>query len=290
MDKMENGKRRNRPPVFNVVMRKRKPVLVLAAVLLACCAAAIFAARAYNPPAPNRPNSSIPPQGIRSRSRLESRLGINPQADRMRRRLGQRFIAAGREIATLTGTLTMGGQTQTVTIIRRQDDDSERVSVSLGGGPTISWSGAEGARSAGQAAAGEERKLIERITLDSPDQFILAQLRSASYYTVAERVMPQEAAGSESYSGPLWDIVRVGEPNASSGVAAESPYRLYYINSSTGLIEKILSNERGRTVTAEILEWTQINGERLPARIAWKVDNQAVMELNLSNVSHGPRQ
>lgn len=182
-----------------------------------------------------------PQAGPATRSRLHSRLGVQPDANRMRRRLGQRFLRRGREMIVQTGALTVAGQSQPVTIARAQDDDDgEQVSIAIGGGPaSLTWTAKDGARSNNAPAAANERKLIERIALDSPDQFVLAQVRGASYYTLAQGAMPEEVA-SDDYTGPVWDVIRVAEAFGSSAAKPESLYRLYYINSTTGLIEKVL--------------------------------------------------
>lgn len=102
------------------------------------------------------------------------------------------------------------------------------------------------------------------MTSTCPKRFVLAQLRGASYYTEARNVRPEEAGGSDSYTGPVWDLVRVGEPKRGAQAKPQSPWRLYYINTSTGLIDKIVSEEQGETITAEISGWTNQNGELAP--------------------------
>jgi hypothetical protein len=131
----------------------------------------------------------------------------------------------------------------------------------------LSWTGAEGALASGRDAAGGERSLVERVVLDSPDQFVLAQLRGASYFIVAYSAMPSESAGDDNYDGPVWDIVRVGEPETKTKKGPESPSRLYHINSSTGLIDRIISQEQADTIVAEISNWVIRDGELAPARV-----------------------
>src|SRR5258708_487475 len=97
--------------------------------------------------------------------------------------------------------------------------------------------------SSGKSAAGTERSLIERLALDSPDQFVLAQLRGASYYTVARDVMPTSAGGSDDYNGPLWDVIRLGEPQTSKS-APLSHWRIFHINSASSLIDRSISDEQ----------------------------------------------
>lgn len=227
----------------------------------------------------------------RSRSRLHGRLSLQPEADKQRRRLGQRFFAPGREVSVLVGALTIGSERYTARITRIQDDDDERLTIALnGGGPTLTWSGLNGALSDGNAATGSLRALIERLALDSPDQFILAQLRGAAYYTVARDARPAEAGDADNYAGPRWDLVRVAEPINLSQNRPQSLWRLYFINSSTGLIDKVVSQEQGNTVTVDISGWVTQAGETIPTRVVWKRNNQAIMDLTITNVSHNPKQ
>jgi hypothetical protein len=156
----------------------------LIAIAVLSCAVLVVAVRAYSRGTPNvaTPAKHSTPALLQvtttpQRGRLQSQLSLQPEADRFRRRLGQRFIAPGRERATLVGTLTIGAQQYQVRIFRTQGDDGEQVEISLNGAPaSLTWNKNDGAKSAGSTAAGIERSLIERLALDSPDQFILAQV------------------------------------------------------------------------------------------------------------------
>lgn len=272
------------------------PLLVV--TLLVCCAALAFAVSAYNwrtveSSLSARTAAPLPP--VQSSSGLQGRanakLSFQPQADRFRRRIGQRFLKLGREETLITGTLTIGNNNHTVSISRQRNDGGESLSIALDGQPTsLIWNREEGAKSASLPATGEIRAMIERIALDSPDQFILAQLRGASYRTVAQRVVPQGAGEIEDYEGPAWDVVRVGEPDSTGEAKPQSAWRLYYLNSDTGLIERIMSEENGDIVTAEIAGWTEQGGELFPTQIVWLVGGQKVMELVFNNVSFFARQ
>jgi hypothetical protein len=224
-------------------------------------------------------------------SRLHSRLSLQPEADRQRRRLGKRFLAPGREQAMLVGQLTLGATRYTARITRTQDEEGESLAISLNGGPeALTWNGKDGARSAGSPVTGEQRALIERIAFDSPDQFIQAQLRGAAYFTVARNARPAEAGGADNYTGPVWDLVRIAEPEHFSQNKPQSLWRLYFINSATGLIEKVVSQEQGETLTAEVSGWTNQGGEAVPTHITWTRDKQVIMELTFTNIAHGPKQ
>jgi hypothetical protein len=169
--------------------------------------------------------------------------------------------------------------------MRKQTDDGEQVEIALPGSRgALTWDAAHGALSAGERAA-SERDLIERLVLDSPDQFVLAQLRGASYYTVARNVRP-DAAADEGYTGPLWNIVRVDEPARDEQKRAGSLWRLYYINTITGLIDKIVSEIGGERVEAALSAWTEVNGEKIPSEVTWSNHGQTLMQFRLTNFSH----
>jgi hypothetical protein len=209
----------------------------------------------------------------------------------MRRRLGQRFLGPGREATVTDGALTIGGSHLPIRIIRTQADEvGEQVQIAVGGGAaSLSWNSAEGAKTNGGAPSAIERKLIERIVLDSPDQFILAQVRGANYYTIAHSVMPAEAGDSESYTGPIWDLVRISEPQKVTGTKPESLWRIFYINSSTGLIDRVIYQDEGEEIRVEFSGWTSRGGELAPALMRWVRGGAVVMELSLSNVTYGSR-
>lgn len=268
----------------------------LVVVLVTCSVALGIAVRAYTRTAihPTSISKSTPlpaPQAGKAQpSRLQAKLALQPEADRFRRRLGERFTKPGRESATLVGTLSVGAQQYQVRIVRTQKDDGEALEVALGGGPaSLTWNANEGAKSGASLANGVERPLIERLALDSPDQFIQAQLRMASYYTIARNVMPAEAHGGDDYTGPVWDVVRVIEPKGEGGGLPLSPVRHYFLNSSTGLLEKVVSDEQGQTIVAELSGWTNQGGELLPTHIVWRRDNQVIMELTVNGFLTGPR-
>jgi hypothetical protein len=194
-------------------------------------------------------------------------------------------------MAVLIGTLTSGPDQSAIQIVRAQTDEGERVDIVIGlGTSNMVWTPRDGAVVDGQRASGATRAIIERLALDSPDEFLLAQLRGASYYTVARNVMPKSAARSDDYGGPTWDVVRVGEPEAAGPESTLSRARAFHINTSTGLIDRCFSQEQGETIVAEFSTWTDQLGERVPTQINWKKSGQMIMQLTVVSVTHGPKQ
>jgi hypothetical protein len=181
-------------------------------------------------------------------------------------------------------TLSTGGVEQNVSISRRQTSTGEDVAIELADGAgTLAWNDVDGAKANGASPSESQQTLIERVVLDNPDQFVLAQLRGANYYTVARSVRA-DTGGTDNYTGPLWDIVRVDEPQNGRALQLLSSSRLYYINVQTGLVDKAVSELRGETIEAQILEWSDQAGEKFPSHIVWKRGNETVQELRLTSV------
>ena len=277
-------------------MRNRMLISVCVVLLLSGSLIIGYAVRASNRHSPGaagqfRTLSGTP--GVQSnpqpRNELLSKLAGNPEPDSLRRRLGRRFLFPGKEVSIISGTLTVGAESHPVSISRSQQADGESTAVAFNGGSSsLSWNSQNGAMSGASQATTSDRSLVERLTLDSPDQFILAQLRGASYYAVAQNVVP--AGAGDNYTGPVWDVVRVGEPGQGGTAIPKSPWRMYYVNSATGLIDRVISREDGLPVMAEFSNWTEYGGEISPGRIVWTRDGQVVMELVVSNIGFSSTQ
>lgn len=278
--------------------RKDKQIgwLVVALAVLAITAVALVQARtrAISKPAVTSElrietsNSTAQSTQARTKSSGPRNLSLQPEAFNMGRRLGQRFSSSKREKSVLIGTLTIGSERRIVQTTRTQTDDGEQVEITIAGSQgSLTWDRGQGALSSSGRATGSDRELIERLVLDSPDQFVLAQLRGASYYTVVRNVRPDDA--NDGYAGPLWNIVRVGDPQTDNEKQPESRWRLYYINTTTGLIDRIVSEVQGQQITAE-LKWTEAGGETLPAQIVWTRQRRTIMQYNLSNFSHAEHE
>src|SRR5262249_23229776 len=89
----------------------------------------------------------------------------------------------------------------------------------------------------------------------------------------------------DDYSGPLFTVVRVDGPQSVEASRSKNSWRLYYINSQTGLIDRIVSQLGNQDVEAEISAWSEVSGEKLPSRITWSISGRTVMSYQLSSVS-----
>jgi hypothetical protein len=222
-------------------------------------------------------------QGRNNRKPQARNLSFQREAVKLARAVGKRFDSNKRSTSVLVGTLRIGSEQKQVQTKREQTDEGEKVEFKLsGGGGTLNWNPDQGALSAGSRAGGSDRDLIERLVLDSPDEFVLAQLRGASYTTVATHV---RLSADGPTNGKLWNVVRVDDPQTDEAKRALSPWRLFYINVLSGLIDRIESDFHGQQLTAEFI-WTEVNGEKVPAKITWTSQGQLLMEYQLQHFGH----
>lgn len=244
--------------------------------ILACATCVIVISRAST-------NSLDVEQATQARTPQRRRnLALQPETAAVNRRLGNRFRSS-RTQSVLSGTITIAGNAQPATIIRRQTENGETVEVVMPG-RRLSWNDVEGTKAVHGVPAETERLLVERLVFDSPDQFVLAQLRGASYQTIFRNLRPTDAG--DNYDGPIWTVVRIGEPQAAAAFNSESRWRLYYINTDTGLIDRVESEVNGQKIEAAILKWSEQNGEQLPSHIRWTANGQTLMEYHLTAFSH----
>jgi hypothetical protein len=79
--------------------------------------------------------------------------------------------------------------------------------------------------------------------------------------------------------------VRVDDPERDIEKLPRSPWRLYYTNTTTGLIDRIVSEVQGRRITAEISSWSESNGERVPTQVTWKGEGRIIMQYSATSFS-----
>ena len=210
-----------------------------------------------------------------------SRISLQPQAIKLAKRLGQRFVGAQSGRSLLRGTVASGTESRDVLISRWASEAGEEVEVTLDGprGPST-WMAHGGVVTPLAGASTADGELVERLLADSPDRFVLAQLEGASYSAIARNVRP--ATANDGEEATLWEVVRVDEQPDKGGNAA-SRWRLFYLNVRTGLIDRVVSQWRGETVEAQFFDWTKCSSELVPARIIWAQAGHTLMEFRLTS-------
>ncbi len=225
------------------------------------------------PQSPARQSLSTGPAKAASRFR---NLSFQPEASKLGVKLGQRFIGSDSDVAVLIGEVVTDEARIPVRVIRRQDKQGESVELT-GNGKSLAWN-VSGSKAGSLSES--DCSLLERIVFDSADAFVLAQLRGASYQVVARNVRA-DLGGADDYDGPLWTVVRVGFSVADIETRPETPFRFYYINARTGLLDKVISEVRGEEVVATLDGWTTEGGETFPSVIRWSIADRQIMELKI---------
>ena len=252
---------------------------VCLAVVFTVISIVVLITRASNSPSSHTSHVS-PPRPVNKNRR---NLSLQPEAARVARLLGKRFKFTSLSVTAFSGQLSTAEGQQAMTLTRRQTQTGETAELNLAN-RTLTWSAEEGAKANTNTPNGIEQLLLERLILDSPDNFVLAQLRGASYFTIARNVRPTDA--TDGYSGPLWNLVRVDEPQVDESRKALSSWRIYCINVETGLPDRVEYQLNGKEIRAEFLEWTEQQGEKTPSRVRWSVDGQPLMEYRATSIFH----
>jgi hypothetical protein len=65
---------------------------------------------------------------------------------------------------------------------------------------------------------------------------------------------------------------------------------MFHVNTSTGLIDRIYSQEDGATIVAEVSGWVRNGTEVDPTHITWKQGTGIVMDLTITGAVHGPKR
>lgn len=227
---------------------------------------------------------SVDPANVQDGANARN-LALQPEAVRLLRRVGgQRFKSKTAQAVVMNGVLTTGSDRQDIQISRYQNARGERVELMLANGSKLlSWETSAGTRSSIETLGLTDRTILERLIFDSADQFILAQIRGASYQIVVRNLRPDDAP--DNYAGPLWDVVRIDDPESDEQKRPLSRWRLYYLNRTTGLIDKIVSETEGQRIEANLSDWKETDGEKFPSTIIWTHGGQPLMTLNVTSVS-----
>jgi hypothetical protein len=81
-------------------------------------------------------------------------------------------------------------------------------------------------------------------------------------------------------------MVRVDEPQQDADLRPSSTWRIYYINTQTGLPDRIEYRLHGQDIRTEFVEWLDQNGEKIPSRMTWSSGRQIIMEYRANSISH----
>jgi hypothetical protein len=260
-------------------LSRRLSLWLLRSVLLVVVLGSLAALAAWRDnPLQMTQRESLTTGPARAPSRFRN-LSLQPEAAKLSIRLGQRFIGSESDVSVLIGEITTGETRIPLRLVRKQDKRGESVELDVNG-RALAWNAANGTK--GDTVTEFDRSLVERLVFDSADAFVLAQLRGASYQVIGRNVRA-DLGGADNYNGPLWTVVRVSHAGADSEEKPDSVARVYYINSRTGLVDKVISKIRGEEVEATLESWTSKEGEAIPSLIRWSTAGRQIMEFKVVN-------
>lgn len=200
--------------------------------------------------------------------------------------LGNRFEspAQGRSVMTATFTRSKGEpRTAQLTIIRELPDKlriEETASQR-----TIGHDGSRPWSRAGSPSA-EDLRLIETIVRDSVEHFIAGQARGDATFHLGDMFRADDGS-NQNYEGPFHDILRVDDAFETPEGTKTRP-TLFYLNSRTGLLEKIVYDREEEKIEVEFGAWLTIASQKTPGRIVWKENGSVTNQLVITQVAFSP--
>jgi hypothetical protein len=200
--------------------------------------------------------------------------------------LGNRFEspAQGRSIVTATFTRSKGEPRQ-FTIIRELPDKLRIEETVLTTQRTIGHDGNRPWSRAGSLSV-EDLRLIETIVRDSVEHFIAGQTRGDATLHLGDMFRADDGS-NQNYDGPFHDILRVDDAFETPEGKKTRP-TLFYLNSRTALLEKIVYEREEGRIEVEFGDWITIANQKTPGRIVWKENGSVTNQLVITHVAFSP--
>jgi hypothetical protein len=188
----------------------------------------------------------------------------------------------------MTATFTRSkGQPRTaqLTIIRELPDKLRIEETSLTSQRTIGNDGSRPWSRTGSPST-EDLRLIETIVRDSVEHFIAGQVRGDATFHLGDMFRADDGS-NQNYDGPFHDILRVDDAFETPEGTKTRP-TLFYLNSRTGLLEKIVYEREEGKIEVEFGEWITIASQKTPGRIIWKENGSVTNQLVITHVAFSP--
>lgn len=201
--------------------------------------------------------------------------------------MGDRLEKPGRERLYLTGTLSRANDSQIQEIVA-VFEFPERLRLTLQKGSqtrVISFDG-EHAK-----ADPVDEDLIETLVYGSAEHFFETQMEGMATRLLGSRFLLHRGSTAD-YNGPYYDVYKVAEQVETSADEKEQ-LRLYYFNSDTLLLERVVYeiNRNGATVKVEekLGDWTMQQGQQVARRIERFENGEPVFVLTVRTAQLGAR-
>jgi hypothetical protein len=209
--------------------------------------------------------------------------------------LGDRFEVPGKERVTLSARFTRyRGSAKTTgqaTIIRELPNKLRFSEHTAAGaremgfdGNTFWTSGSNG------APQGADLQLLEFLVWDSIEFFIAGQANGAATRVLGDRFRLDDGR-APGYAGPFYDVLKVDENFTSSTGISRRP-TIYYLNSETGLPERVVYDHPSKEKTRVIIEftnWLTVGDQKLPGKATRRENGMTTEEIIITHALFGPK-
>jgi hypothetical protein len=201
--------------------------------------------------------------------------------------LGDRTETPGKERATLSGTLTDGGGSTSVTIIYEL---TGKVLIERGGGRAVGFDGSRNWTSTGNAAESDEI-LLEAFGEDSPEGLLNSLLNGAGL-RVLGRFFRMDDGLTPNYAGPWVDVFQV-VAQVRSRSARPLRQKHFYFDSQNHLLSEVryISTRADRSTAAVQVKrsgWRSVAGQMVPGTITRVENGSTVFVVQVVGASFRP--
>jgi hypothetical protein len=269
-------------------MRRIKLLLVMSAFGLGAAATLGFATMRGGVAGSHAASAATPQPDARAAERRTEHLHparLWPSLRGALRAMGDRLERPGKERLTLSGTLTLDGESAPFSLVTEFPGRLRLEFGARGGARVLVFD----ERAAAHAAAeGRDADLLETLAFDSAEHFLSGLSRGLAARVVGTRFRA-DSAETPDYAGPFYDIYQVSE-SVGVGRAARRRSKLYYVNSDTQLLERVqYEDARGgvRTRVRVEFEWQQVEGQRVLKRLTREEDGSPVLTLVVDSAAVG---
>jgi len=217
------------------------------------------------------------PDSIIDRSRLDRHVVRALDA------LGDRFEIEAKARVLITASLTRNGGSPTQLTIVREPGDKLRVEEQAA--TRLRILGHDGSRSWGQGGPPnvDEIEFLDSLVRDSIEHFITGQAAGNATLQLGD-MFRLDNGEDPGYVGPFYDILRVEDAYTTAGVRDSRP-TLHYLNSQTGLPERIVYERGSKRVLVEFGNWAVFGGQKVPGRVVWQENGTIIRELTINQES-----
>lgn len=197
--------------------------------------------------------------------------------------MGDRLEKPGRERLSVTGTLSRAGaQAEEVTAVFEFPDRLRLTRQKSGQLRVIAFDG-EQVMTAGNPLDEAEQDLIETLVYDTAEHFFATQVQGMATRFLGSRFRLDDGS-SPDYSGPYYDVYKVGDQVKTAGDRREQ-LKLFYFNSETLLLERVTYeiNRYGSMVKVEerLGDWSREQGQQVARRIERFENGESVFVLTI---------